>query len=66
MRIWFELTNSPHINMFAALIRDLEREHEVLITCRALANTIDLLDLHGFSYETVGRHYGGKLSAKLF
>jgi uncharacterized protein len=66
MRIWFELTNSPHINMFAALIRDLEREHEVLITCRALANTIDLLDLHGFSYKTVGRHYGGKLSAKLF
>lgn len=66
MRIWFELTNSPHINMFAALIRDLEREHEVIITCRALANTIDLLDLHGFAYEIVGRHYGGKLSAKLF
>lgn len=66
MRIWFELTNSPHINMFAAMIRDLEREHEVIITCRPLANTIDLLDLHGFKYEVVGQHYGGKLSAKLF
>lgn len=66
MRIWFELTNSPHINMFAALIRDLEREHEIVITCRPLANTIDLLDLHGFNYEVVGLHYGGKLSAKLF
>ena len=66
MRIWFELTNSPHINMFAAMIRDLEREHEVLITCRPLANTIDLLDLHGFKYTVVGEHYGGKLSAKLF
>lgn len=52
--------------MFAAMIRDLEREHEVLITCRPLANTIDLLDLHGFKYEVVGVHYGGKLSAKLF
>ena len=66
MRIWFELTNSPHINMFAAMIRDLEREHEVVITCRPLANTIDLLDLHGFKYEVVGQHYGGKLSAKVF
>lgn len=66
MRIWFELTNSPHINMFAAMIRDLEREHEIIITCRALANTIDLLDLHGFAYEIVGRHYGGRLSAKFF
>ena len=66
MRIWFELTNSPHINMFAAMIRELEREHEVVITCRPLANTIDLLDLHGFKYEVVGLHYGGKLWAKLF
>lgn len=66
MKIWFELTNSPHINMFAAMIRDLESEHEVLITCRPLANTIDLLDLHGFKYEVVGVHYGGKFSAKLF
>jgi predicted glycosyltransferase len=67
MKIWFELTNSPHINMFAEMIRDLERDgHEVVITCRPLANTIDLLDLHGFKYEVVGVHYGGKLSAKLF
>lgn len=66
MKIWFELSNSPHINMFAAMIRDLEREHEVVITCRPLANTIDLLDLHGFKYEVVGVHYGGKFSAKVF
>jgi len=65
MRIWFELTNSPHINMFAAMIRDLEREHEVIITCRPLANTVDLLELHGFKYEVVGQHYGGKFSAKV-
>jgi predicted glycosyltransferase len=66
MRIWFDLTNSPHINLFAAMIRELEREHEIIITSRPLANTIDLLDLHGFEHNTVGIHYGGKLSAKLF
>jgi uncharacterized protein len=65
MRIWFELTNSPHINMFAVMIRDLERDHEVIITSRPLANTIDLLDLHGFKHEIVGIHYGGELSAKI-
>lgn len=65
MKIWFELTNSPHVNMFAAMIRDLEREHEIVITSRPLANTVDLLNLHGFRHEVVGIHYGGKFSAKL-
>jgi predicted glycosyltransferase len=65
MRIWFDLTNSPHINMFAAMIRDLEGQHEIFITCRDLANTVALLDLHGFTYNVVGKHYGGRITAKL-
>jgi len=65
MRIWIELTNSPHINMFGAMIHELEKEHEVIITCRPLANTIELLDLHGFKYEVVGEHYGGNFWTKL-
>lgn len=51
--------------MFATMIRELEREHEVIITSRPLANTISLLELHGFKHEVVGIHYGGSLSAKL-
>lgn len=66
MKIWFDLSNSPHINLFSAMIKDLLREHEVIITCRPLANTIDLLDLHGFKYSVIGKHYGGKFSSKLF
>lgn len=66
MNIWFDLSNSPHINLFARMIRDLEAEgHEVFITCRPLANTIDLLELHGLRYEVVGVHYGGDLKMKL-
>jgi uncharacterized protein len=65
MKIWFDLSNSPHINLFAALINDLKHEHEVIITCRPLANTTDLLELHKFKYTIVGKHYGGKLSSKL-
>jgi predicted glycosyltransferase len=66
MKIWFDLSNSPHIPLFSAMIKDLMKEHEVIITCRPLANTIDLLDLHGFTYTVVGKHYGGKFRAKLF
>jgi uncharacterized protein len=66
VKIWFDLSNSPHINLFARMIRDLEAEgHEVVITCRPLANTIDLLDLHGLRYEVVGVHYGGSFKMKL-
>ena len=65
MRIWIELANSPHINMFTAMIRELKQEHEVVITCRPLGNTVDLLDLHGIKYTVVGVHYGGRLSAKV-
>lgn len=66
MKIWFDLSNSPHINLFAEMIRDLEIDHEVIITCRPLANTIDLLELQGFDYTVVGKHYGAKLFYKLF
>jgi uncharacterized protein len=67
MKIWFDLSNSPHINLFAGLIRELEREgHQVVITCRPLANTVDLLDLHRFRYTVVGEHYGASFLKKLF
>ena len=65
MKIWFDLSNSPHINMFAALIRDLQREHEVVITCRPLANTVDLLKLHKLEHTVIGRHYGKAFWAKV-
>ncbi|MGC3947772.1 MAG: DUF354 domain-containing protein [Chryseolinea sp.] len=66
MKIWFDLSNSPHINLFYDLIRDLEQSgHEVVITCRPLANTIDLLDQKGLSYQIIGEHYGKNIYKKL-
>lgn len=59
MKIWFDLTNSPHINFFRQMMEELKQEgHEVVITCRPLANTVDLLDLYKMDYTVVGRHYG--------
>jgi len=58
MKIWIDLTNSPHVNFFAGLINELRREHDFILTCRPLANTIELLELYGFPYHVVGKHYG--------
>lgn len=66
MRIWFDISNSPHVILFYDLIKDLEQSgHEVLITTRPLANTIDLLDQKGLQYHIVGKHYGKNLFKKI-
>ena len=65
MTIWFDLTNSPHINFFRQLIEELKQEgHNVIITCRPLANTIDLLDLYHMDYTIIGKHYGKSIWKK--
>jgi hypothetical protein len=67
MKIWFDLSNSPHINMFYDLIKELESEgHEILITSRPLANTIELLNQKGLSHKVVGQHYGKNIVAKVW
>ena len=66
MKIWIDLTNSPHVNFFEDLIRELQNDHEVLLTCRPLANTIELLEMMNFSHHIVGRHYGQNPIKKVF
>ena len=64
MRIWLEISNSPHINLFAGIIGDLAPEHDIVVTARPLANTVPLLELHGIRHTVVGRHYGAGILAK--
>jgi len=65
MKIWIDLTNSPHVNFFDGMISDLKKKHKVLLTCRPLANTIELLELSGFSYHVIGKHYGQRAIKKM-
>ena len=58
MKIWIDLTNSPHVPFFDHMIRELEKDHELLLTCRPLANTIELLEISGFPHHIIGKHYG--------
>lgn len=66
MKIWFDLTNSPHVQFFRQMIGELQDEgHEVVITSRNAANTTELLDLYGMDYTIVGKSYGKKLRNKI-
>jgi len=65
MKIWFDISNSPHVNMFHSLILELQQDgHEIIITSRNLANTIDLLDQKNLKHTVVGKHNGKNIIKK--
>jgi predicted glycosyltransferase len=65
MRIWVDLTNSPHVLVLRPVIRALEAAgHRVDVTARDFAQTLGLADRLGIAHEAIGRHRGGRLSAK--
>jgi predicted glycosyltransferase len=67
MRIWFDISNSPHVLMFKDLINELKLQgHDIVITSRPLANTIELLDQNSIIHTPVGIHYGKSFLMKLF
>jgi predicted glycosyltransferase len=65
MKIWVDLSNSPHVLFFKEMIIELKKKHHVVVTCRHLANTKELLELQDFDYEVIGRHYGKNPVKKL-
>ncbi len=59
MKIWIDLTNSPHINFFKPFINKWEVDgYEIIITARNLANTIDLIKQNEWNYREIGGHAG--------
>ena len=60
MRVWIDITNSPHVPIFRPLIRLLEaRGDEVEVTTREYAQTVQLLELHAIEHHVVGPRHGG-------
>jgi uncharacterized protein len=65
MRIWVDLTNSPHVLVMRPVIRALEgRGAQVLVTARDFAQTLGLCERLGIEHVAIGRHRGGRLSSK--
>jgi hypothetical protein len=60
VRVWIDITNSPHVPFFRPLITLLEAQgHEVEVTAREYAQTLQLLQLHGLRHHVVGPRHGG-------
>ena len=60
MRVWVDISNSPQVPFFRPLISLLEeRGHDVHVTTREYAQTVELLRLHEIAHEAVGPRHGG-------
>jgi predicted glycosyltransferase len=65
MRVWIDLTNSPHVPIFAPLVRRMQaRGWDVSVTARAFAQTLALLELHGIEHTVIGHHGGASRAGK--
>src|SRR3954453_18390718 len=65
MRVWVDLTNSPHVLVMRPVIEALRRRgDEVLVTARDFAQTLGLLERFRLDHTAIGHHRGGRLAAK--
>jgi predicted glycosyltransferase len=65
MRIWVDLTNSPHVLVMRPVIETLrDGGHEVEVTARDFAQTLELCERFGIAHTAIGRHRGGRIGAK--
>jgi predicted glycosyltransferase len=65
MRVWVDLTNSPHVLVLAPVIRRLRAAgHEVQVTARDFAQTLGLCERFGIAHVAIGSHSGSGVAAK--
>jgi hypothetical protein len=65
MRVWVDLTNSPHVLVLRPVIAALRAQGaEVEVTVRDFAQTVGLAERAGLEHTVIGRHRGGRLGAK--
>ena len=65
MRVWVDLTNSPHPLVLRPVVAALREEgHEVTVSARDFAQTVELAQRLGLDPTVIGRHAGAGLGAK--
>jgi len=65
VRVWVDLTNSPHVLVMRPLIDAMRADgHEVEVTARDFAQTLELCRRFGIAHTAVGRHRGGRVASK--
>jgi predicted glycosyltransferase len=65
VRIWIDMTAPAHVLVFRPIIGVFEeRGHDVTVTARDYAQTLQLLKLHGITHTQFGRHGGASRARK--
>jgi hypothetical protein len=65
MRIWIDMTAPAHVLVFRPIIERLRgRGHEVEVTARDYAQTLELLQMHRIDHTAFGRHGGASRAQK--
>jgi predicted glycosyltransferase len=65
VKVWIDLTNSPHVLVMRPVIDTLRRRgHEVEVTARDFAQTLALCERFGIAHTAIGRHRGAGLVDK--
>lgn len=59
MKIWIDVTNSPHVNVLMPIIRHLEKNgHKLIITARDFSETLPMLEQNGIKPLVFGNYKG--------
>lgn len=67
MKFWIDLTNSPHVLFFEPIVQRLIKDgHEVFITARDFAQTIELIESKNLAATVFGKHMGRSVIKKAF
>jgi predicted glycosyltransferase len=65
VRVWVDLTNSPHVLVMRPVIEQLRaRGHSVEVTARDFAQTLGLCQRFGIDHTAIGHHRGAGLTDK--
>ncbi len=65
MKVWVDLTNSPHVLVLRPMIERMRaRGWDVSVTARDFAQTLGLLDRFEIEHDVIGHHRGGSRWAK--
>jgi hypothetical protein len=65
LKVWVDLTNSPHVLVMRPVIERLhEQGHDVSVTARDFAQTLELCRRFGIAHTALGHHRGGGVVAK--
>ena len=65
-KIWFDITNVPHVSFFLPIIHKYENEYDIIFSLRDFAETKSLFEKRiGKEYIEVGQHKGGNKLRKI-